>query len=444
MSFISRKERILIVDDNRNTLEVIQRNLTISSYHVFTARSAASAIETLNEQEIDLVITDYKMPKTSGIELIRHVRDNFPDIGIIMITGYASIDRAVAAIKEGAGEYLPKPFTDSELLETVKKVIKKIHAKRRDYSKIPVHTWSRLGIIGESEKMLKVYSVIDKASASDVTVLITGESGTGKELVARAIHYGHKSRSVYPLIPVNCPAIPINLFESELFGHVKGAFTGAINSRAGFFHAASRGCIFLDEISELSPPVQAKLLRVLQEKEIYMVGKTKPEKVDVRIIAATNKDLDELVEKGLFREDLYFRLNIINIQVPPLRERGEDVILLANYFATKYSKDLNKEHPVFTERAVESLKNYYWPGNVRELENLIQRCIVMGEKTEIDSSDFPENMRFSIPSSKPLKMTLARMEKEYILKVLEQCGGNKTKAAATLDIDRTTLRNKIK
>ena len=292
--------------------------------------------------------------------------------------------------------------------------------------------------------MLNLFSVIEKTSTTDATILITGDSGTGKELVARAIHYSHQPRSIHPFVSVNCPGIPESLFESELFGHIKGAFTGATQAKDGLFRAADKGSIFLDEISEIAPAMQAKLLRVLQEKEISVVGKTQSEKVDARIIAATNRNLEELVKKKQFREDLYFRLNIINIHVPPLRQRGDDIILLANYFVSKYATKYQKVQPVFTKNAIAALKRYSWPGNVRELENLIQRCIVLNEKQTIDSSDFPERMRFNLSfNGTPLK-TLEQMEREYINKVMNYFKNNKTQAALLLGIDRKTLREKLK
>jgi DNA-binding NtrC family response regulator len=304
--------------------------------------------------------------------------------------------------------------------------------------------WTRFGIVGRSRTMQAVYSKIEKAGRNDAPVLITGENGTGKELVARAIHYHHKTRSVYPFIPINCPGIPASLFESELFGHVKGAFTGAVHDRKGFFQAAEKGCLFLDEISELTFELQSKLLRVLQEKEISRVGESRLKKVDVRIIAATNKNLENLVGKGMFRQDLFFRLNVINIDLPPLRGRESDILLLAKHFAMKYARELGKPEPIFTEKAVNSLKKYSWPGNVRELENLIHRSLIMNERQEIDTTHFPDNMKFNVAYGGYFNLSLKDMTKKYVRDVVEQTGGNKAKALEILKIDRKTLLKRLK
>ncbi|MBT3178230.1 MAG: sigma-54-dependent Fis family transcriptional regulator [Desulfobacula sp.] len=440
----SCKESILIVDDNAITCEVVQRNLELEGYHIFTALSVEDATKTRSKQRIDLLITDYKMPRLTGLDLIRYVRDHFQDIGIIMLTGYGSINSAVSAMKEGADEYITKPFTDKELLSAVKKNILQQKEKKIDLDKFYNDSWNQFGIIGQSQNMLATYSKIEKASKNDAIVLISGENGTGKELVARAIHYNHKVRSIYPFIPVNCPGIPASLFESELFGHVKGAFTGAVQHRTGFFQAAQKGCLFLDEISELPFELQAKLLRVLQEKEICRVGETQAKKIDARIIAATNKNLAELVEKGLFRQDLFFRLNVITIEIPPLRDREDDIILLAKHFVLKYAEELEKTPPVFTDKAIAALKKYYWPGNVRELENLIHRNLIMNDKNKIDSLNFPDMMKFNIEYDQDLNLSLEEMSKKYVKDVVEQTKGNKAKAIEILKIDRKTLLKKLK
>ncbi len=444
MSNTYDKSRILIVDDNALTCEVIQRNLELSGYHVFSADSVVTAIQILNRQKIDLVITDYKMPKHSGLELIKHVRDHLKNTCIIMLTGYGSINSAVAAMKEGADEYITKPFTDRELLDAVEKTIKKQKEKKIDPTMIYTDAWEKFGIIGKSSKMCEVFSRIEKACENDATVLISGENGTGKELVARAIHYQHRTRSINPFIPVNCPGIPINLFESELFGHAKGAFTGAVQNRKGFFQAAERGCLFLDEISELPLELQSKFLRVIQEKEIFRVGESQLRKIDVRIIAATNKNLENLVDKGVFRQDLFFRLNLINIDVPPLRKRKNDILLLAKHFAIKYASELGKNEPVFTDKAIAALKEYTWPGNVRELENLIHRTMIMNDKDIIDSVDFPGVMKSNISFCQGLNLSLEDMSKKYVKDVVEQTCGNKAKALEILKIDRKTLLKKLK
>ncbi|TET77395.1 MAG: sigma-54-dependent Fis family transcriptional regulator [Candidatus Cloacimonadota bacterium] len=443
MKKLSKKESIIIVDDAPDTLEMLQRNLSSENYLVFTASSVVEAIRLLESTPVDLVITDLKMPKVSGLDLIRHVRENYKDTEVMMITGYATIEGAVEAVKIGAEEYLAKPFTDEELFSAVEKTLNKLHMRRTIQTKQKVKPPIPYGLIGDSEAIRKVFDNIAKAAKTPATVIITGESGTGKELVARAIHYS-STRSSAPFVPINCGGIPEELLESELFGHVKGAFTGAIDSRAGFFQTAEGGSIFLDEISETSPSMQVKLLRVLQDKEICMIGSRRSQKVDVRIIAATNKDLLSLLKKGVFREDLYYRLNVINISVSPLREREDDVLLLANHFTRKFAEELGKPVSQFSDRALQVLKNYSWPGNVRELENLIQRLLVMTDGETIDVPDLPSFLRFSASSEKGLNRTLAEVESEHIQNVLESVDGNKTKAAEILGISRKTLRNKLK
>ena len=443
MSPSPAKERLLIVDDSAATLEVLQRNLTAAGYQVFTSLSVAEAVEILESTVVDLVITDLKMPKVSGLDLVRHVRENFKDTEVMMITGYPSIEGAVNAVKMGAEEFLAKPFTDEELLSAVRRVLDKVSLRRSAQSPsaqiVPVHK----GLIGTSKAMRKVFVAIGKAARTTATVLITGESGTGKELAARAIHYGG-ARSSAPFVPVNCGGIPEGLLESELFGHVKGAFTGAIESRAGLFHAADGGTIFLDEISDMSLAMQVKLLRVLQDKEVYMVGSSRSRKVDVRILAATNKDLHDLVMKRLFREDLFYRLNVITIFIQPLRERGDDILLLARHFITKFADELSKPAPGFSDNALQGLRNYDWPGNVRELENVIQRLVLMTDGDVIEVPDLPSLMRFSALRKTGFTRTLAEVEREYINNVLASFGGNKTQAANILGIDRKTLREKLK
>ncbi len=443
MSPSPNKERILVVDDSVNTLEVLQRNLSSQGYLVFTATGVTEAIEILNKTALELVITDLKMPKVSGLDLVRHVRENFKNTEVMMITGFPSIEGAVEAVKNGAEEFLPKPFTDDELLSAVRRVLNKLNMRRfTDVSTHQSHPACK-GLLGNSEVMRKVLQAITKAASTSVTVLICGESGTGKELAARAIHYSGQ-RSSAPFVPVNCGGIPEGLLESELFGHVKGAFTGATESRAGLFHVADGGTIFLDEISEMSMPMQVKLLRVLQDKEVYMVGSNRSRKVNVRILAATNKDLHSLVKNGLFREDLFYRINVVKIDMPPLRERGDDVLLLAYHFANKFATELGKKPPRFFDKTLKSLLNYNWPGNVRELENVIQRLIVMSDGDSIDVTDLPDLYRFSALARKGFDRTLAEVESEYIRNVLASVGSNKTRAAEILGIDRKTLREKLK
>lgn len=438
-----KKESILVVDDSEATLEVIERNLSAEGYRIFTASNVGEAITILESTNPDLVITDLKMPRVSGLDLIRHLRENYRDTEVMMITGYATVEGAVEAVKAGAEEYLSKPFTDIELLNAVQTALEKLHMRRA--AQVPAYLASSesYGIIGKSEGLLRIMTAIEKAASTQATVLIYGESGTGKELVARAIHYT-SSKASSAFVPVNCGGIPESLLESELFGHVKGAFTGANETRAGFFLTADGGTIFLDEVGEMSLAMQVKLLRVLQDKEVCMVGSTKPRKVDIRILAATNKDLLSLVEKGTFREDLYYRLNVINIAIPPLRERGDDILLLTNYFTREFGRESGIKPPTFSDDALRVLKNYSWPGNVRELANLVQRLLVMTDTDVIDVTDFPSLMRFSANKTVNLDRSLAEIEAEHIRQVLAGVDGNKTQAAKILGIDRKTLREKLK
>ena len=438
---LENRFKILAVDDSLDTLEVIQRNLTLEGYKVFTVSSVNEAVNILETHPIDLVITDLKMPIVGGLDLIRHVRENLRDVEIMMITGYPSIEGAVEAVKSGAEEYLVKPFTDKELLSAVQRMLEKLVRRRTTQSKNPLN--NSYGIIGDSKEMQDVFKQMKKASSTDVTIVISGESGTGKEIVARAVHY-NSDRSSAPFVPVNCNAIPNNLLESELFGHVKGAFTGAKGSRAGFFQVADGGTIFLDEIGDASQSMQGKLLRVIQNKEIYMVGSSRTRKVNTRIIAATNKDLLSLVKKGIFREDLYYRINVINIHLPALRERGDDILLLINHFLGKFSKEMDCPVLNFSDNALRVLVNYQWPGNVRELENLIQRLVIITDGDFIHVTDLPALMKFYVNQKKDVNRTLADVEIEHIRHVLASVNGNKTKAAKVLGIDRKTLREKLK
>lgn len=443
MTAKAKQASVLVVDDVADTVEAIQRNLASAGYTVYTAPGVTEALAILDTTPVDLIVTDYRMPKLSGLDLVRHVRANYKNVEIIMITGYPSVAGAVQAVKTGAEEYLPKPFTDVELLGAVRHALDKLERRLGNIPPPPVVS-SPHGLVGESEPMRRVLSEIAKVASTTATVLITGESGVGKELVARAIHYCSR-RATGPFVPVNCGGIPESLLESELFGYVKGAFTGATESRAGFFQTADGGTIFLDEISETSLNMQVKLLRVLQEREIYMVGSTRRRQVDTRILASTNKPLPELVEKGLFREDLYFRLNVVSIDVPPLRERGDDITQLIHHFSRKFSEQLGKPVPQFSDAAFDILKNQYsWPGNVRELENIVHRLVVMSEGGVIDVPDLPSLMRFSATRRQDLTRSLAQVEAEYIRNVLASVGGAKTKAAEILGVDRKTLREKLR
>lgn len=433
--------RILAVDDSPSTLEVLSRNLQSGGYDVYTCQSVAEALPLLDELNPDLVITDYRMPQATGLDLIKHVHDNCPDTEIMMITGYPSIPGAVEAIKDGAGEYLSKPFTTDELLSAVQRIVDRL-LRRRVLSTTDTPP-DNFGIIGNSPEMDLVFKRIGKASATDANVLISGDSGTGKELVARAVHYNSNRRAT-SFVPVNCTAIPDSLVESELFGHVKGAFTGAKDGRAGFFEIAHGGSIFLDEIGDASPNMQAKLLRVIQSKEFCKVGSSRVHTVDTRILAATHKNLKQMVADGSFREDLFYRINVVDITVPPLCERGDDILVLINHFLKKFAKAMHRTAPSLSDEALTALRDYGWPGNVRELENLIQRLVVIVDHDPIGIADLPDTMRFCLPKDGRVDRSLAEVEREHIISVLAMVRNNKTRAAEILGINRKTLREKLK
>lgn len=437
-----QNENILIVDDDVHILELLQRHLQSWNYHVFKAISVKEAVTILKDTQVDLLITDLKMPEVDGFELIKFVSEHYPKMPKLVITGYPSVQDSLAAIKSGVIDYLTKPFTKDELKSALDKALrlssnKKVVAKPASENRNEAYG----EIIGNSEKINGVIQIIERVKDNKATVFIKGESGTGKELVARAIHYqGKFSRA--PFIAVNCGAIPENLLEAELFGYVKGAFTGADNNRDGFFQAANGGTIFLDEIGNASLAVQSRLLRVLQEKEVVKVGATKSEKIDVRIITATNSDLKEMIQKHTFREDLFYRLTVVEIEIAPLRERKDDIPLLADKFLFKYGVEYKDRFLKITPEALGILNRYDWPGNIRELENIVQRAVIMCDKI-IDIEHLPAHLKYSlnIPSGElvPLKV----IEKQYIEKVLRATGNNKTKAAEILGIDRKTIRQKL-
>lgn len=436
-----QKENILIVDDDINILELIQRHLHSLDYHSYKAVSVKEAVSILRDTEIDLLITDLNMPEVDGFQLIQFASEHYPNMPKLVVTGYPSIQNALSAIKSGAVDYLVKPFTKEELKQGV---LKSLSTKTKQKNATETTESKKYDeIIGESEAIKNVTQIIERVKDNKATIFISGESGTGKELVARSIHYNGKfSRA--PFIAVNCGGIPENLLESELFGYVKGAFTGANDNRDGFFQAANGGTIFLDEIGNAPLSVQARLLRVLQEKEVMKVGERKTEKIDVRVIAATNSNLREMIAKETFREDLFYRLTVVEIAVPPLRERKEDIPLLADKFLFKYGNEYKDRYISVDNEAKMLLQRYDWPGNIRELENVIQRAVIMCDRT-IGVKDLPETLKYQIdfPEDNEL-LSLKEMEKKYVEKVLAATGNNQTKAAEILNIDRKTLRGKIK
>lgn len=437
-----KKENILIVDDNYDMLELLQRNLKSFNFHAYKASSVNEAIEVLKSTSIDLLITDLQMPEINGIELIKYASEHFPSIPKLVITGFPSVDTAINAVKSGALDYLVKPFTSEELKKAIQICLKNsVQNSNQSIDKKVTKETFYDGIVGDSEEHYKLIDVIERVKDNRVTVLIEGESGTGKELIARAIHYNGRFAS-QPFITVNCGGIPETLLESELFGYVKGAFTGANETKKGLFHAAAGGTIFLDEIGNASLTVQSRLLRVLQEKEITMVGSQRAEKIDVRIISATNSNLQNMIKSGTFREDLYYRLNVVNIESTPLRNRKSDLIPLINTFIKKYEKEYGKSNITITPKAIEILTRHDWPGNVRELENVMQRLIVMCDY-EIDVDLIPKQLKYKQPSESSTLKPLHEIEKAHILKVLSAVNNNKTKAAEILQIDRKTLRQKL-
>ncbi len=435
---------VLLVDDARDMLELLRRSINAMGLTPFTANNVVDAIEVLEHGPVDLVITDLNMPEVSGFQLVRYMGEHFPHIPVLVITGYPKLEDAVQVMKLGAVEYIVKPFTQEELREAVERVLSTLAARTPEAPAPEVVRESFHGILGRSPAMQEVYRIIERTRNNRATVLVPGKSGTGKEMVARAIHY-NSAFAAAPFIAVNCGAIPDQLLESELFGHMKGAFTGATTSRVGFFQAADGGTLFLDKIGNASPAVQAKLLRAIQDKEITMLGATKPQHVNVRLISAANNDLLAMIRQGTFREDLYYRLNLINIHLPALRERVEDMPLLVEHFNHKFSRELGKKPLRIPARIQETFAGYPWPGNVRELEHLVHRLVILKDGA-VDMDDLPAHMKMPAPqtTSTLTHVSLAELERQHILRVLESTGQNKTRAAEVLGIDRKTLREKLK
>lgn len=439
----SKKQNILIVDDNFDVLNLIQRQINNLNYLTYRASTVNEATKILKNKAIDLLITDLYLPETSGLELLKYTEEHFPLLAKLVITGVPSIENAINSIKSGASDYLIKPFTTEKLHEAINSSLLKIRYSQKSINScIPNYNENNYsGIIGQSNQFKNLVEIIKRVSNNKANVLIEGESGTGKELIARAIHYKGQLAKM-PFIAINCGGIPESLMESELFGYVKGAFTGATESKIGLFQAANGGTLFLDEIGNASMTLQTRLLRVLQEKEIIRIGSTSPEKINVRILSATNNDLYQMVLKGTFREDLYYRINVINIKTTPLRERTDDLLLLLDNFITKYCTEYNRSKIVLDDKVYAVLLRYSWPGNIRELENIIQRMIILGDKI-ITLQNLPEQIKYHIPEKKDSFKSLKEYEKDQILNVLTAVGNNKTQAAKILQIDRKTLNQKI-
>ncbi|MDG5814820.1 sigma-54 dependent transcriptional regulator [Chitinispirillales bacterium ANBcel5] len=437
--------KILVVDDNELFRDSIVETLRRQEYQVIDAPDGISALTLFSEQEFDLVISDMKMPGMSGMELLENVKKIKDDVPFLIITAYGAIDTAVEAIKKGAFDFIQK--TDSlirELELTVERTLKFRTLVKENY-RLKKEIKNKWSYIGNVASITKIKELTKAVAESRSTVLVTGESGTGKELVARSIHY-QSPRSQKPFVKINCAALPEGLIESELFGHEKGAFTGAINRKAGKFESASGGTLLLDEIGEMPLTAQAKLLRVLQEKEIQKVGGDDTIEIDVRIVATTNRDLEELVSKGTFREDLFYRLNVFHIHLPPLRERKEDVEELVRHFITKYNDENGFSVEGFEKECIKHLHSYTWPGNIRELENTVERAVVL-TRTGLIAPDVFDiksgNLNGSKINNLEVGMTIADAERNLILKTLDACNQNRTKAAQLLGISIRTLRNKL-
>ena len=431
----------MIVDDELSVRDSLGKWFREEGYDVASAESASEALTQLAAQRPDVALLDIKMRGTDGIELQRRIHEIDPEIIVIMMTGYASVETAVAALKNGAYDYVTKPLDPDEIAHLVKKAMAHKHTEQENV--LLRETVAEVArpeeMVGQGVAMRKVFDAIETVGPTDATVLITGESGTGKELVARAVHQA-SPRRFHPLVAIHCGALTETLLESELFGHEKGAFTGAQYRKKGKFEIAEGGTVFLDEIGDISLKTQTDMLRVLQEREIVRVGGNQPIKVDFRCVAATNRDLERAIEEGKFRPDLFYRLNVFRIEVPPLRERREDIPPLVNHFVRKFSLQMNKKINRVAPAAMNLLQQQQWSGNVRELENAVERAMVVAQEPEIREQDFI----FKAPASNGTPQSLDEMEKAHILRVLESCRWNQSRAAEVLDIDRVTLHHKLK
>ena len=449
--------RILVIDDEMIVCESCKRILEEDGYEVETALSGKEAFEKMKENPFDIVITDLKMPGIDGMEILRIFHKDYPDTIVIMITGFSTVETAVEAMKLGAFDYIPKPFTPDEVSIVVKKAIEKkslllenIYLRQELQEKYGFHN-----IVGKSKKMQEIYRIIAKVAMTDSTVLIFGQSGTGKELIARAIHFNSPRRDKQ-FVPVDCAVLSENLLESELFGHIRGSFTGAVTTKPGLFEVADGGTVFLDEVGNISLAIQAKLLRVLQEREFTPVGGTKAKKVDIRLIAATNKDLEKMIKEETFREDLYYRLHIVPITLPSLKDRQEDIPLLAVHFLKKYAEEMGKTIRGFTPEAMEKLMRYPWPGNVRELENVVERTVVMMDEEMVrvehlvlpdqqEKRELEERVPTTSEELKEIKKhirekAVEEIERAFVLQALERNHWNVTRAAEEVGMLRPNFQ----
>ena len=441
---MNEQEKILIIDDEPDTILILQDRLEMEGYQVITATDGCDALELIDQDLPDLVLLDIQMPRLDGIETLTHIHQKYPGILVVMLTAHGTIQRAVEATKQGAYDFLEKPFQPEHITQKVDQALEHQRTIEQTTRDELIHNYEE--IVGESTAILEVLKVIEKIADTDSTVLVQGESGTGKELVARALRQ-NSSRREKEMVVVNCAAIPDHLLESELFGHERGAFTGATYQKIGKFERAHGSTLFLDEIADMSIELQSKLLRTLQEGEIERLGGTKVIRVDVRIIAATNQDLRQAIEAGTFRQDLYYRLNMIPIHLPPLRARQKDILILAEYFLQKHSKAHNQPTRLISQKARELFMQYDWPGNVRELEYSILRAALFAEGDVILPKHLPEEIqstRQREAENVPVGLTMKEMEKELILKTLDRMEGNRTRTAEILGISLRSLQYKLK
>jgi DNA-binding NtrC family response regulator len=443
------KERIFVLDDQESVLEFLKIMLEKEGYTVQAFTSGKEALDAAIQDPPELVLADLKMPEMDGLTFLSHTKSVDPSIYVIIMTAYATLESAVEAMRRGAFDYIVKPFKIDEVRMVVSKALddRKIRLENKALKHQIKMYFGLTGIVGKDKALLKVLDLVKTVASTNSTVLIYGESGTGKELVANAIH-SMSTRAEQPIVAVNCAALPEELLESELFGYTKGAFTGAMKNKEGLFKAADKGTLFLDEIAELSPKLQVKLLRAIQEREFTPLGTTKPVAVDTRIIASTNSRLEDLVKARKFREDLYYRLNVVQISIPPLRDRKGDIPLLVEHFIKRFSDGNGLAHKMFSSNAIDVLMGHNWPGNVRELENVVERALIFSKGDCITPEDLVDGIQGmesndSIGPSTGEPMSLEDMEKRYIVKVLENTGWNKTKSAQILGIDSSTLYRKI-
>jgi two-component system, NtrC family, response regulator AtoC len=458
---LPERKQVLIVDDEPNLRKILSAQLTRDGYDVLTAEDGEQGLHLLREHHIDLVITDLKMPKVDGMTLLKRALEIEAELPVVLITAHGTIDTAVEALKRGAFDFVTKPFDKDEVRQIVAKALKTRELRGADAT--PAPSGARFGIIGSSHGIAELYAILERVADTPTTVLITGESGTGKELVARALHE-HSSRKDKPFIKVNCAAIPKELIESELFGYERGAFTGAVSSKPGRFELANGGTLFLDEIGEIPVEMQVKLLRALQESEFERVGGIKTIRIDVRLVAATNRDLKKLIAGGAFREDLSYRLNVVPIRLPALRERASDIPLLVEHFLGKFNERLKKHVGGTEQEALDLLSSYPWPGNIRELENVVERAVLFCDGPKLRAQDLPPEVRGALTAAQMpvtdadldaalasegglkehVKVAMSRLERELVGRALSQTNGNVTHAARLLKISRKGLQLKMK